>query len=84
MWWETRLLRGLEGDEEERPTRLMPRKTQAEKVNVLPKAATGFPCPPGEGVSPNPALFSGNLAKILLHPLVLPPAEGGGVGVISQ
>lgn len=60
------------GNEAERPTRLLSRGALAEKVNVLPEAATGLPCPTGKKMC-----VPGCLAKILLHPLPLSPAEDG-------
>lgn len=40
-WWEMK----------QRPTRLLSRGALAEKVNVLPEAAVGLPCPTGKDVS---------------------------------
>lgn len=54
----------------QRPSRLLSRGALAEKVNVLPEAAVGLPCPTGKDVSEY-------LAKILPHPLPLPPEEDG-------
>lgn len=51
MWWEACFIRGLVENEAERPTRLLSRGAVAEKVNVLPEAALGLPCPSGKDVS---------------------------------
>lgn len=61
---------------ERRPTRLTFTGTLAEKVNVLPEAATRIQFPRGSDVNPDPALLSRYLAKILLHP----PSKWGGGG----
>lgn len=74
VWWEAWLIRGLVGNGGERPARLMFRGTLVEKVNVLSEAAVGLHCPTRSHVSPDPTLLSKHLAKILLHPLLLPSA----------